>query len=657
MAWRKIISSLFLGVLSAQLLALPWLLENCKANTSPVQILFDPRSNYLPFPSDLIHTAYGLGLTQPIIPWLSPEQKIKFNQVLPDFDLALADLHGFSPNGPILVQFSDWIDLSSLPSTPSASIQDGSSVILLNYDHEHGRIGEKSPFRWKFDWENNVLVLQPWVPLESGIKYLLVITDGLKDPRGNAVQSSTFFRLLKADYVLSTAYLEKIRINYSTIFSDLNQILGLARESVNLAVEFTTSASISSPLQDLINDTRLRALPQLENIRFSPDPAGNLSYRGELLLPNYLDWKGYLIHMNPDTHRYPKLLSGYRANFTLTFPSPGLIALPNGLTGSVTPPFPLVIVQPGWSEPDSSLDDLIDVLNRNGTATLVVKSIFPDPEDYYPSGVSEPSVPLWRKLPGGNGEAQYFDPVRFRDYLLQSAASLSILIQTLPKISNLDLYPRGSTSTGDGIPDLDLTRLGFFGELYGATAGLLALSQQTEILIGGFRRGQGNWAETFFNNPFWSPGLAAYLQQQGFSQLDFCLFPALLGLLWDPSDPIYFPPSYLSEETGGAGLHHLLMQVVVPDLLVPASASFALGRAYGIPLLSPFINTESEAETGESPAMENIQGLYSGGMFEFPGSEARPDGIDPAPADRQAAQFFSSYFYSGRAVIINPEFQ
>jgi len=654
MTGRKITSRLFLGVLLTQLTALILISGNCKSNPSPVEIFFDPRTHHLPFPSDLIHTAYGLGLTEPIIPWLSPEQKIRFNQVLPGLDPALAERHGFSPNGPILVQFSDWIDCSSLPSSPSSSLQDGSPVILLSFDRKHNRIGEKSPFRWKFDWENNVLVIQPWVPLEPGTKYLLAITAGLKDTRGNAVQSSTFFRLMKSDYVLDTADLENIRRNYSTIFADLNQILGLSRESISLAVEFTTSASISNPLQNLINDTRRRALPALENIQFSPSPAGTLSYRGELLLPNYLDWKGYLLPVNPDTNRYPQLLSGYRVSFTLTFPSPGLINLPDGITVSVSPPFPLVIVQPGWSDTDSSLDGLIEVLARDGVASLMIKSIFPDPENSYPSGASADSVPLWQKLPGWNLEAQHFDPVRFRDFILQSAASLSVVHQTLPRISKLDLYPRGSTSVGDGIPDLDLTRLGFFGELFGATAGLLALSQQTEILIGGFRRAGGGWSDIFFNNPSWSTDLAAYLQQQGFSPLDLSLFPALLALLWDPSDCIYFLPSYLSEETGGAGLHHILMQIAVPDLLVPNSASFSVGRVYGIPLLLPFISTETGMETQESPARENIQGLYSGGIFEFPGSEPLHGETEDSRADRQAARFFSSYFYSGQAVIINP---
>ncbi|MCX5859180.1 MAG: hypothetical protein NT056_04700, partial [Proteobacteria bacterium] len=77
MTGRKITSRLFLGVLLTQLTALILILGNCKSNPSPVEIFFDPRAHYLPFPSDLIHTAYGLGLTEPIIPWLSPEQKTR----------------------------------------------------------------------------------------------------------------------------------------------------------------------------------------------------------------------------------------------------------------------------------------------------------------------------------------------------------------------------------------------------------------------------------------------------------------------------------------------------------------------------------------------------------------------------------------------------
>lgn len=206
MAKKNLMSRWSRGLILIQLAVWILLLAGCESKPLPVQIFFDPRSENLPFPSDLVHRAYphqafstmdfssdySSENTRPLLPRLSPEQKVKFNQITPDLELELADLHGFSPGGPIIVQFSDWIDLSSLPPTPESSIRDGSSVFLLNSDSDHGHLGKRYPFRWKFDWENKALVIHPRTPLDPGEIHLLVITDQLKDLDGNAVRSSFF---------------------------------------------------------------------------------------------------------------------------------------------------------------------------------------------------------------------------------------------------------------------------------------------------------------------------------------------------------------------------------------------------------------------------------------------------------------------------------
>lgn len=102
-------------------------------------------------------------------------------------------------------------------------------------------------------------------------------------------------------------------------------------------------------------------------------------------------------------------------------------------------------------------------------------------------------------------------------------------------------------------------------------------------------------------------------------------------------------------------MRNVLFQVLIPDLLVPNSSSFNLARAYGIPLLLPSLPSEAGAGTQESPVGGNIQGSFSGGLFEFPGIGFEPGGAENIKADLQAAQFFSSYFYSSQEVIINPE--
>ena len=419
---------------------------------------------------------------------------------------------------------------------------------------------------------------------------------------------------------------------------------GLARESLTLAVAFSTG-SVRSHIGSLIEDISLRPIPSIVASASSDDEYGRVSVPGEILISSYLDWRGHLLSPDPHTDRYPALLPGYSLRFSLTFPPPGTVLFPDGTTVSVSPPFPLVIVQPCFFDSDPGIGNLIEHLTANGLAVLQMEG----------PPFSSPDNPFSDSLfPGLDIEAQRFDPVQFRDVFLQAAVSLSLLIQAIPRISDLDVYPAGVTGTGDGAADLDLTRIGFLGRASGALEGVLALSPQTEIITAVFQRIGGELGNLLNHYPPLGQGFRILLEEHGFSRKDTYLLTHLVDTLLDPVDPVNFLDFH--EDPGGKpGLKNVLIQITVPDYLIPNSSSLALIRAADLPLISPAPASEPGIETLSGTVSGNLPGSYTGALSEFSLADLGSPGMNADQVSLQAARFFSTSLYTGSARIYPPE--
>jgi len=131
---------------------------------------------------------------------------------------AVGDLDGFSTVSAIDVAFDGALDATSIVTTPGAL----TNVLLvpLNYtndpiaggkplNNDAPALNAANPFGAPVSIEasvitysdsaddaNNVLRIMPKEPLKSKTRYLVVVTDGLKDAEGVGVRSSTTFSLL-----------------------------------------------------------------------------------------------------------------------------------------------------------------------------------------------------------------------------------------------------------------------------------------------------------------------------------------------------------------------------------------------------------------------------------------------------------------------------
>lgn len=130
---------------------------------------------------------------------------------------AVGDLDGFSTTGAIDIAFDGPLNGNSLVSTPGAT----ANVILipLNYTNDPIRGGapanndapqlnlanpvgtpasiEASVISYTdVEGANNILRIMPKEPLKSATRYLVVVTDGVKDAAGVGVKSSATFNLM-----------------------------------------------------------------------------------------------------------------------------------------------------------------------------------------------------------------------------------------------------------------------------------------------------------------------------------------------------------------------------------------------------------------------------------------------------------------------------
>ena len=129
---------------------------------------------------------------------------------------AAADLDGFSTTGQIDIPFSGAIDGSSLVTSGATA-----NVILIPLDYDDPLTGEIQPATFKASGpapieasaiafasggnnaasgQGNILRISPTTPLLPKTRYLIVVTDGIKDASGLPVKGSSTYKALTADF-------------------------------------------------------------------------------------------------------------------------------------------------------------------------------------------------------------------------------------------------------------------------------------------------------------------------------------------------------------------------------------------------------------------------------------------------------------------------
>ena len=95
-------------------------------------------------------------------------------------------------------------------------------------------------------------------------------------------------------------------------------------------------------------------------------------------------------------------------------------------------------------------------------------------------------------------------------------------------------------------------------------------------------------------------------------------FPVLQTIL-DAGDPASYGAHGLRDRFASAPrVPSVLLGVVLDDEVVPNVANYALGRAYGVPIVEPLLRPEPGYEVVTGPIMGNFdEGRATGGLLQF----------------------------------------
>lgn len=255
----------------------------------------------LPFPSNVYSVADDATSTGRRVQLDDEAMPVDYYENHPDPSVwNTAD--GFTPGSQILAHFPGLLPagLGDAPSsiTIERSMEDDSPTVVLDAES-----GERIPHWVDLDMtgdddEQRLFIIHPAIRLADDRRYIVSIS-GLTDADGNLLPATPGFGALRDLVASEEPSIEERRPLYADIFARLGDA-GVARESIQLAWDFTTSSQNNQvgPLLHM-RDEALEMVgdlgPEFEIVSVDTDyEPDTIAFRlmGEMTVPLYLDQVG-----------------------------------------------------------------------------------------------------------------------------------------------------------------------------------------------------------------------------------------------------------------------------------------------------------------------------------------------------------------------------
>ena len=608
----------------------------------------------LPFPSDLRRTPEG---TVDLSGFPNPRN----NRIITRYVEAMARrLDGFATNGASYARFSEAVDPSSLPSTPEASTEGDASVFLMDVDRESPALGARHPLVLHYQacqtryWPAYTVASRPvyGLPLASGRRYALVVTDRVRPAAGGAFARDADFEALvegSGDAAVTAA-----AATYGDVFTVLGDH-GVAMDEVLAVSVFTTQDAIGEllairdwmiaeyPAPALIEGSAraVRDAPALTELtgHYGPSP---IFQEGEV---PYTPEGGAL---EADEDGVPTVHGEFQARFTLTVPTSDMPE-----SG-----YPIVLYAHGTGGDHRSFvaDDTGALLATRGIAAMGVDQIH--------HGERNPG--------GGDPSTLFFNftnPDAARDNNRQSALDV---VQQARLVAALT-FPTELIERGGMPVRFDASRILFMGHSQGGLNGPIFLAIDDASRGGVLSAASG----------VLTPSLIHKLEPVAIPQL----VATLLGLPGSPWQEALARESFNEEHpiatllqtwieaADGSNYAHLIARAprIGPDGLAFAPKSVlmteglmdeytppvsieALAAAMGAPLVAPVHQPVDGLrllglEVFSAPATANVAGgMATMGLLQFP-NDGHFAVFDNDAASAQAFGFLASLSEGGPGII------
>jgi hypothetical protein len=549
-----------------------------------------------------------------------------------------AQLDGFSPIAPIVVELPEAADPASIPRTPDESLDPLASIGLFDLTPTSPTRGKRVPFRAELRDDvtgpgvaSKSLLFFPSTPLTPGGRYGLVITQRAGVSASRPFEPSPFLAASLAPPTPGeAAQVTRVR----ALVDDVLSVVGhqtlppIPRDDVALVLRFSvrTTNTLPNDMLSVREDVDAEPAPALAITSVENDPVRGSPtaaiVRGTFEAPDYRSGSAAAPGPNfvRDGSGRPLRQRTRPVPFTLTIPR-------------TTPPHPVPVVMYQHGNPGSQ-DEVIasarSYLSAAGFAAIGFTDILN--REVAPSGTSEERVLTQLGFTVERLLANHKVP----DAWAETRAEQIAFVKFIHSLGSLDVAgataPNGQPSA-DGVPDLDLAQpLGYLGVSEGANFGPGLLPYVPEIKSAVLIAGGARLVEATIHQQ------AALILQTLPSLLapratptDLWVGLSIFQTLFDVQDNhnhaefMYRHPLNIAGSTRKASV---LLIEGLHDSLVPNHATESLAWALGpIPQLEPVARPVAILSPTAAPIQGNIDAQTTSGLVQYV-----PTGVPGVPA-------------------------
>jgi len=636
---------------------------------APATVLYDrdDARRLAPLPDDVFTvaeaTATGLRLNVPLPEGPADLQQI-FNGLLPETN----KLDGFSPIAHWVIELSDAVDPTSLPLTPTASLDPLASVRLLDLS---AAPPHRVPFRIEPRTDQSVmgvtthsLLLYPSIPLEPTHQFGLIMTRRVLADATRPFEAAPYFARCRNAGDDDDARCRRVRDLVREVLAAVpdDGSPRLDAEEIALALRVTVRSTDDIPRDQLaVREQVFAAAPAAITITSVEAGGGGqvaAIVHGTWQAPDWRDEDGYFVR---DAAGAPAQTMTKAVPFTLALPEAALSG-----------PVPIIMYQHG--NPGSSEAEVPSAARRSLAGEGFAVIGFTDTLNRELSaGITDrDQAVLAQVTPVLQGILTH---AKIPDFWAETRAEQLAFIRMLDGLGTLDVLPLGAP---DGIPDIDpnLPR-GYLGISEGANNGPGIVPYAPELRAAALVAGGARLGEVLI---YQSADLFLTVLGAVFPSLtptELWVGVSLFQHIFDGQDAhnharfIYRAPVSAGGTTRKASV---LLIEGLNDTLVPNHATDSL--AWGLlplPHLAPVQRPVPFLDVVSGPLSGNVDADTTAGFFQYvptgvPGIDPTPGCAVLAPSSaseghycaqgaaesfHQRAVFFKTAL-SGTPLIINP---
>jgi hypothetical protein len=531
----------------------------------------------------------------------------------------LEGLDGFGTSAPIFLAFDG-------PVRPITAVTPGLELLDLGDDE-----AVAVPYEPRVLDDGRTLALWPIWPLRAGTPHAVVLRAPYGAADGGCIaQSPTLARLLAGE----------ARPGEQPVASGLATLrarTGYAAGEIQAASVFTTQSLHAGA------DASVAVAVDIAARAFRPsgpltcrDVGAQRACEGRFTANDYRGTDGVVRSSTP----------------ARTYELPFSVWMPRERPG----PFATYVVGHGLGG-DRRLGELVSQLT--GDAPVAVVAIDAVAHGQHPAGAPVNALNLLTEFFALDLATLRLDALRLRDNFRQS---------TFDKLQLLALILQNPDLDGDGRPDVDPERIGYFGVSLGGIMGpeYLALNAVTRNAVLGVPGAR--LSQIMRDSPAFEVLVRTYLPARlpaGFKERMFGYVQTLV----ERGDPVNYARHVLTDRLppGGTVVPDVLLVMAIDDEIVPNSATVALARSLQVPLVAPVVRPTNYLPSADVvPTRANIGGR-TGGMAQYTEITYRDNrGVFRREAAthenvmvgsetiRQVQAFFASWAATGVAEIVDP---